>query len=280
MGYYSKYMLEYKLEKPNRWINKKITLDWYKDINVLIYKLEQIYYRSNNSKFVDFIEQVIKHMPTTCDIYEIYEYRSNDYEKLLSLNYDDYNENNFSFNKNIKILMFLRLVEICDELIENNQYSNRTNIGLRNIKNYILEEIIKNDNCDMDNVLYMIIPMLIKNKFIMIGNIDYYNNNLDTIYTDVIHNCFNDIYSMNIINFITFFDCMNEDLNGEIFKILYLLTYNKMKMRIIKGGNNITFNNSLIKKILIVLLIVVIIIIIVLIVLFIINKYKNNNKFK
>ncbi len=203
---------------------------------------------------------------------------------LLSLNYDDYNKDNFNFNKYIKKSIFDGLIINCDNMIYDNPKKEQLVKYLLELYNYINEEIIENDKYNLGNLLFVFIKYLVYYKYLIKNDIINYQINCKNIYNDIIYPYFIDIYYFNYDGFMNYLDIYNceifkrvdtdeDDIKGEIYYVLSVLNKNNKNYAIVKGGN--INNNIIIKKILIILLIVVIIIIVILIVLFIINKYKN-----
>ena len=210
---------------------------------------------------------------------------------LLNFGFNEYTENNFNRRVYtiIKITILNNLINHCNNymsaVLNNNQLNIQNFNDIMNLRNDLV--IIANDqNCSIRKLLFEFVKCLLKAKV-------HNNNILNDEYRNVA-NCFNDIYRLNIQDFINYLNFNNNFnnfnfnliINNDIRNILNRICYDIIGYNF-NGGNymfdkniNTKCNYSIIKKVLIMLLIILIIIIIVLIVLYIINKYKNNNNLK
>ena len=281
----------------SNWVINKFTnliAEWKKKENIIIefhkiYKLKV----KNHSLLELYIENSFT--LNDIDIYSVFKNKYNNnlnFYKLLTFKYDDYNDNNFNFNKYIKRSIFNGLIKYITNFINNFTRTvtspNISNLifilGFNKLKESIETKIIDNEKCNMRNLLFIFIKYLIKCS-LRINGIQVSDEELIKKYEIIIKECFDDTYHLDNEKFIECLNFKNTQGNQRLFMyiinnikdILDTIGFKYDKTLIVRGGNvNLNYNNSLIKKILIVLLIIAIIIIVVLIVLFIINKYKNN----
>ena len=221
-------------------------------------------------------------------------------DTLLSLNFNEYTEDNFNREVYtiIKRNILNELINHCNNYINtalnNNQFNNQNLFNDITIIRNNLNIIAGDQNCSIRKLLFKFVKCLLKAKV---------HNNINDIIPDNEYintaNYFTDTYMINH-NFIAYLNYNNNNnipgftignhfnfnINDDIQNILDIICYDIVAYNFNGGnymfGKNISTkcNYSIIKRVLIILLIILIIIIIVLIVLYIINKYKNNDNFK
>ena len=270
----------YELNNSYRWIRFEMNNyePHYKN-HIMIY-FKNIEDLTDNCSDSLLFENIIKNNLNLNNI-NIYNDRGNlDFTKLVTLNDDDYNENNFNFiSYNIKRQLFNELINysnIINNIDVNVCFSNAVNF----ISNFVQNNIIDKESCSIGKLLFKFIECLIKAKWVF-DNRAFLPINLNKEYYKI-KDYFDDTYHLTntqkFVNYLGFTDNFNNyhiNYNKMIVEILDTLTFTYLsKDKIVRGGySNINYNN-IIKRVLIILLIIVIIIIIVLIVLFIINKYN------
>ena len=270
----------YEFYNSRRWIRhemKKFEPHYRYRIMIFFKNIEIL---TDNCSDSLLFENIIKNNLNLNNI-NIYNNRGNlDFVKLVTLNDDDYNENNFNFiSYNIKRQLFNELINYSN-IINNSDvnvcFSNAVNF----ISNFVQNNIIDKESCSIGKLLFKFIECLIKAKWVF-DNKAFLPINLNKEYYKI-KDYFDDTYHLTnnqeFVNYLGFTDNFNNyhvNYNKMIVEILDTLTFTHLsKDKIVRGGySNINYNN-IIKRVLIILLIIVIIIIIVLIVLFIINKYN------
>ena len=270
----------YELNNSYRWIRHEMKNYEPHYMNHIMIYFKNIEDLTDNCSDSLLFENIIKDNLNLNNI-NIYNDRGNlDFTKLVTLNDDDYNENNFNFiSYNIKRQLFNKLINYSN-IINNTDvnvcFSNAVNF----ISKFVQENIVDKESCSIGKLLFKFIECLIKAKWVF-DNRAFLPINLNKEYYKI-KDYFDDTYHLintqKFVNYLGFTDNLNNyhvNYNKIIVEILDTLTFtHPSKDKIVRGGySNINYNN-IIKRVLIILLIIVIIIIIVLIVLFIINKYN------